>query len=60
MLPVLIEQVRHTTQRRIHGPVPERRRPVRGAFAGALVRAARRLDPAAVAAPRPQPRARRT
>jgi hypothetical protein len=54
MLPILIEQVRDVTRRRIEGPVPERRgpRPVRRVVAVLLQRAAHRLDPTVPPAPR--------
>jgi hypothetical protein len=54
MLPVVIEQVRDVTKRRINGPTPERPRPrpMRRTFAVLLTRAARRLDPCVT----PQPR----
>jgi hypothetical protein len=53
MLPILIEQARGVTQRRIHGPVPEppRPRPVRRTVAIVLQRAAHRLDPCLPAPP---------
>jgi hypothetical protein len=57
MLPILIEQVRGVTHRRIHAPSPEepRPRPVRRTLAVALQRTAYRLDPGLPAPPRIEP-----
>jgi hypothetical protein len=57
MLPILIEQVRGVTHRRIHGPSlePPRSRPVRRTLAAALHRTAYRLDPGLPAPPRIEP-----
>jgi hypothetical protein len=53
MLPILIEQARSATHRRIHGPVaePPRPRPVRRTVAVVLQRTAYRLDPGLIAPP---------
>jgi hypothetical protein len=57
MLPILIEQARDATLRRIHAPTPERPRPqaLRRTVAVVLQRTANRLDPGLPTPPRIEP-----
>jgi hypothetical protein len=57
MLPIVNEQARTVTHRRIHAPSPEQPRPrrVRRTLAVVLQRTAYRLDPGLPAPPRIEP-----